>query len=66
VWFLSFHCFAKYVKVTFFRGTSLSPVPPGASKHKDVRYLDIHEDQLDEHQLAAWVKQASKLPGERM
>src|SRR5687767_15308176 len=66
VWFLSFHCFTKYVKVTFFRGTSLSPVPPGASKHKDVRYLDIYEDQLDEAQFAAWVKQASRLPGERM
>ena len=67
VWFLSFHCFTKYVKVTFFRGAQLDPVPPGASKHKDVRYLDIHEDdQLDEAQLAAWVKQASLLPGERM
>jgi hypothetical protein len=66
-WFLSFHCFTKYVKVTFFRGTSLRPVPPGTSKHKEVRYLDIHEDdQLDEAQLAAWVKQASRLPGERM
>src|SRR5687768_9655283 len=65
-WFLSYHCFTKYVKVTFFRGTSLSPVPPGASKHKDVRYLDIYEDQLDEAQLASWVKQASLLPGERM
>jgi hypothetical protein len=65
-WFLSFHCFTKYVKVTFFRGTSLSPVPPGASKHKDVRYLDIYEDQLDEAQFTAWVKQASLLPGERM
>jgi hypothetical protein len=64
-WFLSFHCFTKYVKVTFFRGTSLRPVPPGESKHKEVRYLDIHEDdRLDEAQLAAWVKQASKLPGE--
>jgi hypothetical protein len=67
VWFLSFHCFAKYVKVAFFRGASLRPVPPGASKQKDVRYLDIHEDDtLDEVQLAAWVKQASRLPGERM
>jgi hypothetical protein len=66
-WFLNFHCFTKYVKVAFFRGTSLQPLPPGESKHKDVRYLDIHEDdQLDEGQLAAWVKQASKLPGERM
>jgi hypothetical protein len=65
-WFLSFHCFTKYVKVTFFRGTSLCPLPPGASKHKEVRYLDIHEGQLDEAQLADWVKQASQLPGERM
>jgi hypothetical protein len=67
VWFLSFHCFAKYVKVAFFRGASLRPLPPGESKQKDVRYLDIHEDdQLDEAQLTAWVKQASLLPGERM
>ncbi len=64
-WFLSFRCFTKYVKVTFFRGRSLRPVPPGESKHKEVRYLDIHEDdELDEAQLAAWVKQASRLPGE--
>jgi hypothetical protein len=66
VWFLSFHCFTKYIKVTFFRGTSLRPVPSGESKVKDVRYLDIYEGQLDEAQFAAWVKQASKLPGERM
>jgi hypothetical protein len=66
VWFLSFHCFTRYVKVTFFRGTSLDPVPPGASKHPEVRYLDIHEDQLDEAQFVAWVEQASRLPGERM
>ena len=65
-WFLSFHCFTKYIKVTFFRGTSLRPVPPGESKHKDVRYLDIHEGQLDEAQFAKWVKQASQLPGERL
>ena len=66
-WFLSYHCFTKYVKVAFFRGTSLRPVPPGESKHKEVRYLDIHEDEaLDEAQFAAWVKQASRLPGERM
>jgi hypothetical protein len=66
-WFLSFHCFTNYVKVAFFRGASLSPVPPGTSKQKDVRYLDIHEDdELDEAQLAAWVKQAAALPGEKM
>jgi hypothetical protein len=66
-WFLSFHCFTKYVKVAFFRGTSLRPLPPGESKNTDVRYLDIHEDaELDEAQLAAWVKQASQLSGERM
>jgi hypothetical protein len=63
-WFLNFHCFTKYVKVAFFRGASLSPLPPGESKDKDVRYLDIHEgDELDEAQLADWVKQASELPG---
>jgi hypothetical protein len=66
-WFLSFHCFAKYVKVAFFRGASLRPLPPGASKQKDVRYLDIHEgEEIDEAQFAAWVKQASRLPGEPM
>jgi hypothetical protein len=64
-WFLNFHCFTKYVKVAFFRGTSVRPLPPGESKHKEVRYLDIHEDdQLDEAQFVAWVKQASQLPGE--
>jgi hypothetical protein len=62
-WFLSFHVFTRYVKVTFFRGTSLRPVPPGDSKHKDVRYLDIHEDDLDEAQMATWVKQAAAVPG---
>ena len=66
LWFLSFHVFAKYVKVTFFRGTSLDPVPPGKSKHPAVRYLDIREGELDEAQFVEWVKQASKLPGERM
>jgi hypothetical protein len=66
-WFLSLHCFTKYIKVAFFRGTSLRPVPPGESKQKEVRYLDIYQDDpLDEAQLAAWVKQASELPGERM
>ena len=54
------------MKVTFFRGTSLDPVPAGKSKHPEVRYLDIHEGQLDEAQFASWVKQASRLPGEKM
>jgi hypothetical protein len=54
----------KYIKVAFFRGTSLRPVPEGESKQKEVRYLDIHEDEpLDEAQLADWLKQASRLPG---
>ncbi len=66
VWFLSFHCFDRYVKVAFFRGTSLRPLPPGESKQKEVRYLDLREGELDEGQFVAWVKQASKLPGERM
>ena len=67
VWFLSFHCFAKYIKVAFFRGASLRPMPPGESKQKHVRYLDIREDDaLAEAQFVAWVKQASQLPGERM
>jgi hypothetical protein len=63
-WFLNFHCFTKYVKVAFFRGTSLQPLPPGASKSRDVRYLDIYEnEQLDDEQLASWIGQAAKLPG---
>jgi hypothetical protein len=63
-WFLNFHCFTKYVKVAFFRGASLRPAPPGESKHKDVRYLDIYEaDPLDEELVASWIRQASELPG---
>lgn len=66
-WFLSLHCFAKYVKVAFFHGAALHPIPPGTSKQKDVRYLDIREDDgIDEAQFAAWVTQASRLPGEKM
>jgi hypothetical protein len=66
-WFLSFHCYTNYVKVAFFRGASLRPVPPGESKQEEVRYLDLHEDdRLDEPQFADWVKQAGKLPGERL
>jgi hypothetical protein len=64
-WFLAFRCYTKYVQVQFFRGTSLDPVPPKASKHDEVRYLDIHEDdELDEAQLVSWIAQASDLPGE--
>ncbi len=63
-YFLSFHVFARYIKVGFFKGSALQPPPPGASKQKDVRYLDIHEDDgFDEKQFTAWVKQAAKLPG---
>jgi len=63
-WFLNFHTFTNYVKVAFFRGTSLRPVPPGESKHKEVRYLDIREDdQLDEAQMGKWIRQAAVLPG---
>lgn len=66
-WFLGIHCFARYIKVAFFRGLSLEPVPPVESRSKDTRYLHIHEnDRLDEAQFVSWVKQASRLPGERM
>ena len=63
-WFLGVHCFTKYIKVAFFRGASLHPVPPGESKQKEVRYLDIHgDDQLDEAQVASWIRQAASIPG---
>ena len=63
-WFLSFHCFTNYIKVTFFRGTSLRPPLPGLSKHKEVRYLDIREDDPpDEKLVASWIRQAAELPG---
>jgi hypothetical protein len=71
-WFLSFHCYTRYIKVAFFRGTSLRPMPPGESKQENVRYLHIHEDDMiengmrDEDRFIAWVQQASRLPGERM
>jgi hypothetical protein len=65
-WFLSFHVFTRYVKATFFRGTSLKPMPQGTSKHPEVRYLDIHEGEFDEARFAGWVEQAAKLPGEKM
>ena len=66
-WFVAFRCFTKYVQLTFFRGTSLDPVPPKGSKHPEVRYFDIHEDdELDEEQLVSWIEQAAELPGEKM
>lgn len=65
-WFLAFHCFTNYVKVTFFRGTSLHPVPPFGSKHAGVRYAHIGEDGFDEAEMADWIRQASRLPGERL
>ena len=63
-WFLGYHCLTKYVKVSFFRGAALTPLPPGASKQKDIRYLDIFEDsELDEELLKEWIRQAAALPG---
>ncbi len=63
-WFLGIHTYTHYVKVAFFRGASLRPLPPGPSKDKDTRYFDIREgDELDETQMAVWVKQAAALPG---
>jgi hypothetical protein len=63
-WFLAFHVFTRYIKVSFFRGTSLRPLPPGESKSPETRYLDIHEDdRLDEKQLATWIAQAASIPG---
>ena len=63
-WFLSYHCFAKYIKVTFFSGTSLRPMPPVESKHEDVRYFHIHEDEeINEELVTSWIKQASTIPG---
>lgn len=66
-WFLPFRCYTNYVQLQFFRGTSLAPAPPKASKHDEVRYFDIYEDDdLDEGQLVSWIEQASNLPGEKM
>jgi len=66
-WFVAFRCYTKYVQLQFFRGSSLDPPPPKASKHAEVRYLDVHEDDdLDEAQLVAWIEQARRLPGEPM
>ena len=63
-WFLSYHCFTRYIKVTFLRGTELDPLPPVSSKDPDTRYVHLHEDEdLDEELLASWIKQASEVPG---
>ena len=62
-WFLSYHVFTRYVKVTFFQGASLRPIPPGAGKDENSRWIDIYEDRLDEEQLMTWVRQAAALPG---
>lgn len=67
LWFMAFRCYTKYVQLQFFRGTSLDPEPPKASKHPEVRYLDIHQDDdLDEDRLRSWIRQASELPGEKV
>jgi hypothetical protein len=66
-WFLSFHCFNRFIRLTFFNGAVLTPMPPGASKHPRVRYLDLYEDDpLDDPRLVNWITAASQLPGEKM
>ena len=65
-WFLGVHVYDKYIKIAFFKGAELRPVPPDPSRQKNVRYLNIYEGKLDEAQFTGWVKQASKLPGEKM
>lgn len=66
-WFVAFRCYTRYVQLTFFRGTSLDPLPPKGSKHPEVRYFDIHEgDDLDEGRLTSWIEQAGALPGEKL
>lgn len=65
-WFTSFHAYDRYIKLTFFQGVSMKPAPPVVSKMKNVRYLHIHEDDLDEKQFTAWIRQAAKLPGEKL
>jgi hypothetical protein len=62
-WFLAFHVFTNYVKVTFFRGAKLAPLPPGPSKDSNTRYYDIREDEFDETQFVDWIKQAAAIPG---
>ena len=64
-WFLSYHVFTRYVKVTFFRGAALMPLPPGSGKDKDSRWIDIYEDEFDEEQMERWIRQAAVIPGWR-
>ena len=64
-WFLNYHVFTRYVKVTFLNGASLRPLPPGSGKDPDARWVDIHEGELDEAQLVEWVRQAASIPGWR-
>ena len=64
-WFLSYHVFTRYVKVTFLQGAALRPVPPGSGKDKDSRWIDIYEGELDEEQMAVWIRQAAAIPGWR-
>ncbi len=64
-WFLSYHVFTRYVKVTFFQGAALKPVPPGSGKDKDSRWIDIYEGEFDAEQLAGWIRQAASIPGWR-
>jgi len=61
-WFASFHCYDRFIKVTFFKGTSLEP-PPAGGKSREARWINVHEDDLDEKQLARWIRQAAKIPG---
>ena len=63
-WFLGIHLYTNYVKVAFFRGAALRPLPPGESRQKHTRYYDVREGELDETQFSKWVRQASKLPGQ--
>jgi hypothetical protein len=66
-WFLGVHCMTKYVKVAFFKGAALKPMPPESSKQKDVRYFHIYEgDTPDDEQVASWIRQAAALEGEKM
>jgi hypothetical protein len=66
-WFLSLHCFTRYVRVTWLNGSELEPPPPGTSKHERVRYLDVHEgEEIDDALVASWLRQAAELPGDEI